>query len=78
MLRVWEEINSLEDAQNGEEDDDSSMVVSPDAFAIACFQNGLYADPEEDEDVILEKIRSHMQVINTELVMSGVTWCNVV
>ena len=44
MLRVWEEINSLEDAQNGEEDDDSSMVVSPDAFAIACFQNGLYAD----------------------------------
>ena len=49
MLRVWEEINSLEDAQNGDEEDDSSMVVSPDAFAIACFQNGLYADPNEGE-----------------------------
>ena len=78
MLRVWEEINSLEDAQNGEEDDDSSMVVSPDAFAIACFQNGLYADPEEDEDDILEKIRSHMQVLTYSSTRLVISWCNVV
>ena len=41
MLRVWEEINALEDIADGDAEDDASTVVSPDAFAIAFFQNGL-------------------------------------
>ena len=57
MLAVWEGINQMESNVDAVGDEDDSLVVSPDAFAVCCFQNGLYVHPSVDLKALVDEIR---------------------
>ena len=58
MLKVWELINESENnhMEDGLGDDDANAVISPDIFAITCFQNGLYVSAKDDVVEIITRI----------------------
>ena len=72
-LKVWEDINQLESGHDAVGDEDDSLVVSPDAFAVCCFQNGLYVHPSQDGDAVVAAIKAAAAAAAGAAAVSGST-----